>query len=88
MDNAIIQTRIATVEDAALIADLARRTFYDTFSKYNTEENMRIYQQEQNTLERQMAEVGKDYERGLQLLSVAKRGLALTRKLNDADAEG
>ena len=58
MDNAIIQTRIATVEDAALIADLARRTFYDTFSKYNTEENMRIYQQEQNTLERQMAEVG------------------------------
>ena len=50
--------RIAGVEDAALVADLSRKTFYDSFAAFNTEENMRMYMDQQFTREMQMAEVG------------------------------
>lgn len=40
------------------MADISRRTFYDSFVEYNTEENMRLYLEEQHPRERQMAEVG------------------------------
>jgi ribosomal protein S18 acetylase RimI-like enzyme len=35
-----IVIRFATTEDAELIADLTQRTFYDSFAKFNTKENM------------------------------------------------
>src|ERR1700755_2123714 len=50
--------RAAEGADSGLGADLARRTFIDSFAQYNTEENMRIFLEEQNPRERQMAEVG------------------------------
>jgi diamine N-acetyltransferase len=53
-----MEIRLATSADAALVADLARRTFYESFARYNTEENMRIFLDEQSPRERQMAEVG------------------------------
>jgi GNAT superfamily N-acetyltransferase len=56
MEQPII--RVAGLEDAALIAVLSRRTFYDAFAKDNTEENMRIFQDEQFPPEKQMSEVG------------------------------
>lgn len=58
MENTKIRMRIAGVEDAALVADLSRKTFYESFAPHNTEENMRIYMEEQFTREMQMAEVG------------------------------
>ena len=58
MENTTIRMRIAGVEDAALVADLSRKTFYETFAPVNTEENMRLYMEEQFTREMQMAEVG------------------------------
>ncbi|HEY4286033.1 MAG TPA: GNAT family N-acetyltransferase [Puia sp.] len=58
MDKPAIQIRVAGVEDAALVAGLSRRTFYETFAPHNTEENMRIFLEEQFPPERQMAEVG------------------------------
>lgn len=58
MDKPVIQIREAGAEDAVLIAALSRRTFYETFSPHNTEENMRIFLEEQFPPERQMAEVG------------------------------
>jgi GNAT superfamily N-acetyltransferase len=58
MENTKIRMRIAGVEDAALVADLSRKTFYDSFASHNTEENMRLYMEEQFTREMQMAEVG------------------------------
>lgn len=58
MENTEIRLRIATREDAAMVADLARRTFYETFAPSNTEENMRIYLEEQFPRERQMEQVG------------------------------
>lgn len=57
METSII-IREAVAADAELVADLARRTFVDSFGEYNTPENMDIFLHEQNTVERQKAEVG------------------------------
>ena len=51
-----IKIRIAGPADAALIADMSRRTFYDTFAIHNTPENMAIYMNEQFTREKLLAE--------------------------------
>jgi ribosomal protein S18 acetylase RimI-like enzyme len=53
-----IQITLAQPSDAGLIADIARRTFYETFAPYNSAENMRLFQDQQLTRERQMAELG------------------------------
>jgi GNAT superfamily N-acetyltransferase len=58
MDKPVIRIRIASAEDAELVAGLSRRTFYESFARDNTEENMRIFLEEQWPAERQMAEVG------------------------------
>lgn len=52
-----ITTRIATPADAALIADLSRQTFYDTFAADNTPENMAKFMNEQFSREKLMKEV-------------------------------
>jgi diamine N-acetyltransferase len=52
-----ITIRPAGSEDAALIADISRRTFYDSFAPANTEENMRLFLDVQMTREKQIAEV-------------------------------
>jgi diamine N-acetyltransferase len=50
--------REATTADAALIADLSRQTFYDTFAAANTKEDMEQFLTEQFTHAALMAEVG------------------------------
>jgi GNAT superfamily N-acetyltransferase len=57
MEATYLRIRIAGAGDAEMIADLARRTFYESFAAVNTEENMRIYLEEQYTREKAMAEV-------------------------------
>jgi ribosomal protein S18 acetylase RimI-like enzyme len=49
--------RIATPEDAGIIADLSRKTFYDSFAADNTPEDMDKFMNEQFTREKLMAEV-------------------------------
>jgi len=49
----------AGISDAALIADLSRETFYDTFAAANTPQNMTKFMNEQFTKEKLMAEVGE-----------------------------
>jgi len=49
--------RKAIIEDAELIADLSRKTFYDTFAKDNTEEDMNIFMNEQFSKEKLMKQV-------------------------------
>lgn len=49
--------RIADKKDAALIAGLSRKTFYDTFAVHNTPENMDLYLSQQMTVESMIAEV-------------------------------
>jgi ribosomal protein S18 acetylase RimI-like enzyme len=50
--------RYATIEDAALIADISRQTFYETFSADNTKEDMDKFLNEQFTKGKLMLEVG------------------------------
>jgi len=53
-----IQVKLAERADAELVADISRRTFYDSFAHHNTEENIRLFLDEQFPREKQMAEVG------------------------------
>lgn len=53
-----ISIKEATIEDAALIADLSRKTFCDSFAADNTPGNMNKFMNEQFTRERLMKEVG------------------------------
>ncbi|MBB1283392.1 GNAT family N-acetyltransferase [Flavisolibacter sp. BT320] len=50
--------RPATWEDATLVADISRQTFYDTFAADNTPENMAKFLNEQFTRGKLMLEVG------------------------------
>jgi len=53
-----IRIQEATKADAALIADLSRQTFYDSFAADNTKEDMDKFMNEQFTREGLMEEVG------------------------------
>jgi ribosomal protein S18 acetylase RimI-like enzyme len=53
-----VTIRHATKKDTALIADLSRQTFYETFAAHNTAADMEKFMQEQFTREALMAEVG------------------------------
>ena len=53
-----LQIRIATKKDAEVLADLSRRTFYDSFAKVNTPENMDRFMNTQFTREQLIEEVG------------------------------
>lgn len=53
-----VTLRYATPNDAALIADISRQTFYDTFAADNTEADMAKFLNEQFTKGRLMLEVG------------------------------
>jgi ribosomal protein S18 acetylase RimI-like enzyme len=50
--------RHATKQDAELIADISRQTFYDTFAADNTKEDMDLFLNEQFTKGKLMLEVG------------------------------
>ena len=50
--------REATVEDARLIADISRQTFYETFAPYNSTEDMDKFLNEQFTKGKLIMEVG------------------------------
>lgn len=52
-----IKIRLATKEDAEIIADLSRTTFYDAFAKDNTKEDMDSFMNEQFTKAALMKEV-------------------------------
>jgi ribosomal protein S18 acetylase RimI-like enzyme len=52
-----ITVRFANVLDAALIADLSRHTFYQSFASGNTRENMDKFMNEQFTRDALMAEL-------------------------------
>ena len=53
-----IRVRRADANDAALIADMSRQTFYETFAAQNTKDNMDKFMNEVFTREALMAEVG------------------------------
>ena len=42
-----IELRRATIADAALIAQISRRTFVETYAQFNTPENMELFMEQQ-----------------------------------------
>jgi len=54
-----IRIRKAGKKDAALIADLSRKTFYDSVGWYNTAQNMDRFMNDQFSKEKLIAEVGE-----------------------------
>jgi ribosomal protein S18 acetylase RimI-like enzyme len=58
MTNENIIIKIADKSEAALIADLSRQTFVDSFAQFNTKENMDKFMNVQFRREALMAEVG------------------------------
>jgi diamine N-acetyltransferase len=63
----MINIRIADKNDAELIADMSRQTFYDSFATQNTKEDMDIFLSKTFTKEILMNEVGA--ERNIFLLA-------------------
>lgn len=63
----MITIRVATTEDAELVADISRQTFYDSFAAQNTKEDIDKFMNEQFTKEALMKEVGT--ERNIFLLA-------------------
>jgi diamine N-acetyltransferase len=55
-----IRIRKAGIKDAALIADLSRKTFYDSVGQFNTVQNMDKFMNDQFSRDRLMAEVSKE----------------------------
>jgi diamine N-acetyltransferase len=53
----MLTIRMAGPADAALIADMSRQTFYETFAAQNSKENMDQFMEEQFGREKLMAEV-------------------------------
>ena len=52
-----IDIRYANADDAELIADLSRQTFYENYASYNTKEDMDKFMNEQFTKEALMKEI-------------------------------
>lgn len=52
-----VTIRLGLPADAALIADISRQTFYETFAADNTPENMEKFMNEQFTRDKLMAEL-------------------------------
>src|SRR4030095_10869131 len=53
--------RFATEDDAELIADLSRKTFYESFAQDNTRENMDKFMNEQFTKQKLIKEVSQPW---------------------------
>jgi len=54
-----IHIRFATINDAELIAETSRQAFFDTFSPFNTKENMDKFLDKQFTKESLIKEAGR-----------------------------
>ncbi len=54
-----VTIRFATINDAALIADISQRTFYDAFASFNTKENIDKFMTNEFYTEKLIAQVGQ-----------------------------
>ena len=66
--------RIATADDAAVLADLARRTFYDTFAATNNADDMALYLAQSYGVDQQTREL---MDRDITTLLVEEDGQAI-----------
>jgi diamine N-acetyltransferase len=77
----MIRIRIATEDDAELIAEISRRTFYETFAAQNSKENMDMHMAQYYTVEKIRAELEDPFS--IFLLAYDGDRLAGYAKMND-----
>lgn len=77
-----LSIRLGTVEDAVMIADISRQTFYETFAADNKEEDMKKFLDEQFTRGKLILEVGQ--KENTFLLAYSDNELAGYVKLRDS----
>ena len=65
---------MATVDDAAVVADLARRTFYDTFASANDDDDMALHLASAYGVDQQTREIA---DRDMTTLIVEEEGAAI-----------
>ena len=70
----IVTIRTATAADAAVVADLARRTFYDTFAATNDPADMALHLETAYSVEKQTLEIT---DRDMTTLLVEEGGVAI-----------
>jgi ribosomal protein S18 acetylase RimI-like enzyme len=69
-----VTIRVATAADAAVLADLARRTFYDTFAATNNPDDMALHLQNTYGVDQQTRELAN---RDITTLLVEEDGVAI-----------
>jgi GNAT superfamily N-acetyltransferase len=69
-----VTIRIATAADAAVVADLARRTFFDTFAATNDPNDMALHLETAYSIEKQTLEIA---DRDMTTLLVEEGGVAI-----------
>ena len=77
----MIRIRIANNDDAELIAEISRRTFYETFAAQNTKENMEMHMAQYYSLEKITAELNDPVN--IFLLAYVDNRLAGYAKMNE-----
>jgi len=87
--SVMIQIKQAGLSDAALIAEISRETFYETFAAYNTKSDMDKFLSEQFSKEQLIAEVGKEgYTFLLAYADNTPAGYTLMKESAHADLPG
>lgn len=76
-----LSVRYATIYDAALIADISRKTFHDTFGPFNSKADMDIFMKVQFTRGRLMMEVAQS--ENIFLLAYQNREVAGYAKIRE-----
>jgi ribosomal protein S18 acetylase RimI-like enzyme len=69
-----VHIRAATIADAAVLAELARRTFYDTFASTNDPDDMALYLAKAYGVDQQTREIE---DRDITTLLVEENGVAM-----------
>jgi hypothetical protein len=77
-----VNIRVATAADAAVVSDLARRTFYDTFAATNDPADMTLYLAGAYSIDIQTRELN---DRDITTLLVEEHGAAIAYAMLRAD---
>ena len=82
----MIEIHPAKPSDAAVLSELSRRTFIETFAEFNSPENMNIYLNEAFSEEKQLAEI-EDRKRQIYIAWNTKEAIGFFHLFHDsADA--
>src|SRR4051812_16305253 len=77
----MIEIKRASISDVQTLTDLGRKTFIETFSKHNREEDMNLYVSETFNSEKQLSEI-KDPNRYIEIAWIENQPVGFLHLLN------